>query len=164
MGTLVWSKLKTTPVMTSIQVPSGEVTSQLKETLVTSSNTDTKTSQAQSNKTKNSFTLEKDIGTSMYDELWPVCQTGNSEETDAKTREFLRRVVEILLDHITVQNDRSTKILDFHNPEQLKEVVDFAIPDHPLNLDQLLVDCKDTLKYQVKTGHPRFFNQLSCGL
>ena len=25
-------------------------------------------------------------------ELWPVCQTGNSEETDAKTREFLRQV------------------------------------------------------------------------
>ena len=89
-------------------------------------------------------------------ELWPVCQTGNSEETDAKTREFLRRVVEILLDHITVQNDRSTKILDFHNPDQLKEVIDFAIPDEPLNLDQLLVDCKDTLKYQVKTGKEIF--------
>ena len=115
------------------------------------------------NETKNYFSAE----------LWPVCQTGNSEETDAKTREFLRQVscdwwraghvttsspliggqvVEILLDHITVQNDRSTKILDFHNPEQLKEVIDFAIPEEPLNLDQLLVDCKDTLKYQVKTG------------
>lgn len=84
--------------------------------------------------------------------MWPVCQTGNAEETDAKTREFLRAVVEILLDHITVQNDRTTKILDFHSPDQLKEVIDFAIPDEPLNLDQLLVDCKDTLKYQVKTG------------
>ena len=61
-------------------------------------------------------------------------------------------MVEILLDHITVQNDRTTKILDFHSPDQLKEVIDFAIPDEPLNLDQLLVDCKDTLKYQVKTG------------
>ena len=81
-----------------------------------------------------------------------MCQTGNAEETDAKTREFLRAVVEILLDHITVQNDRTTKILDFHSPDQLKEVIDFAIPDEPLNLDQLLVDCKDTLKYQVKTG------------
>ena len=118
------------------------------------------------NETKNYFSAE----------LWPVCQTGNSEETDAKTREFLRQVscdwwraghvttsspliggqvVEILLDHITVQNDRSTKILDFHNPEQLKEVIDFAIPEEPLNLDQLLVDCKDTLKYQVKTGEGR---------
>ena len=61
-------------------------------------------------------------------------------------------MVEILLDHITVQNDRSMKILDFHNPDQLKEVIDFGIPEEPLNLDQLLVDCKDTLKYQVKTG------------
>ena len=65
--------------------------------------------------------------------------------------------MEILLDHITVQNDRSTKILDFHNPEQLKEVIDFAIPEEPLNLDQLLVDCKDTLKYQVKTGEASIF-------
>ena len=66
--------------------------------------------------------------------------------------------MEILLDHITVQNDRSTKILDFHNPEQLKEVIDFAIPDQPLPLDQLLVDCKDTLKYQVKTGKYTLIN------
>lgn len=48
-------------------------------------------------------------------ELWPVCQTGNSGETDAKTREFLKRVVEILLDHITIQNDRTHKIVDFHS-------------------------------------------------
>lgn len=79
--------------------------------------------------------------------------------------------MEILLDHITIQNDRTVKILDFHSvkvilmnkgnnsliidilqPEQLKEVIDFGIPEDPLNLDQLLVDCKDTLKYQVKTG------------
>ena len=37
-------------------------------------------------------------------------------------------------------------------PEQLKQVIDFTIPADPLPLDQLLVDCKDTLKYQVKTG------------
>ena len=97
-----------------------------------------------------------------FSELWPVCQTGNAEETDAKTREFLRAVVEIMLDHITVQNDRTTKIVDFHSPDQLKEVIDFAIPDEPLNLDQLLVDCKDTLKYQVKTG--KKMSLFSCGV
>ena len=31
-------------------------------------------------------------------------------------------------------------------------MIDFTIPADPLPLDQLLVDCKDTLKYQVKTG------------
>jgi glutamate decarboxylase len=108
--------------------------------------------------------LSKDVGTAHYDELWPVCQDGDFNETDAKTREFLKRVFHILLDHVSFQNDRGNKILDFHTPDQLKGVVDFGIPDEPLNLDQLLVDCKDALKYQVKTGHPRFFNQLSCGL
>ena len=70
--------------------------------------------------------------------------------------------MEILLDHITVQNDRSMKILDFHNPDQLKEVIDFAIPEEPLNLDQLLVDCKDTLKYQVKTGNARLIKDFTA--
>jgi len=153
-------------------VPSGEVQepevsaqAQLKEALVQTKTSSSKEQLERQDTNKNkSFELKQDIGTMLYDELWPVCQTGNAEETDAKTREFLRAVVEIMLDHITVQNDRTTKIVDFHSPDQLKEVIDFAIPDEPLNLDQLLVDCKDTLKYQVKTGHPRFFNQLSCGL
>jgi len=73
-------------------------------------------------------------------------------------------VVDILLDYVTKTNDRREKILDFHHPGQMKESLDLQIPDKPLNLDQLLVDCKDTLKYGVKTGHPRFFNQLSTGL
>lgn len=107
---------------------------------------------------------EEDVGTMHYNDLWPVCQDKAFQETDEKTREFLKRVFHILLNHISVQNDRSTKILDFHSPEQLKAVIDFSIPDDPLNLDQLLTDCQAALKYQVKTGHPRFFNQLSCGL
>ena len=56
------------------------------------------------------------------------------------------------MDYISKTNDRSTKILDFHHPEQMKQSIDLEIPDKPLNLDQLLVDCKDTMKYGVKTG------------
>ncbi|GIY91985.1 glutamate decarboxylase [Caerostris extrusa] len=74
------------------------------------------------------------------------------KDADENTRAFLQKVFEILLDFISKSNDRSAKILDFHQPNQLKEVLDLDIPDEPLNLDQLLVDCKDTLKYQVKTG------------
>ena len=71
---------------------------------------------------------------------------------DRNTREFLHRVIDILLDYVRTSNDRSKKIVDFHHPDQLKEVIDLEIPEKALNLDQLLVDCKDTLKYQVKTG------------
>ena len=48
--------------------------------------------------------------------------------------------------------EQRQSVLQILQPEQLKEVIDFGIPEDPLNLDQLLVDCKDTLKYQVKTG------------
>ncbi|GFR15360.1 glutamate decarboxylase [Trichonephila clavata] len=90
----------------------------------------------------------KDIGTLKYTDLFPL---GKKDSEDV-TRAFLHEVFEILMDFVTKSNDRSAKILDFHQPNQLKEILDLEIPDEPLNLDQLLVDCKDTLKYQIKTG------------
>ena len=86
----------------------------------------------------------------LFAALYPVCQ--EPEAADKNTREFLHRVIDILLDYIKTSNDRSKKILDFHHPEQMREVIDLEIPDKPLNLDQLLVDCKDTMKYGVRTG------------
>uniref|UniRef100_A0A8C9UBR0 Glutamate decarboxylase 3 n=1 Tax=Scleropages formosus TaxID=113540 RepID=A0A8C9UBR0_SCLFO len=83
------------------------------------------------------------------------------------TNRFLQALVQILLTHVNSTFDRTSKVLDFHHPHQLKEGLEgfsLELPDRPENLEQLLVDCRDTLKYGVKTGHPRFFNQLSSGL
>jgi len=104
----------------------------------------------------------KDITDMTYNALFPVCQ--DFKEGDENTREFLRHIIEILLNFITDTNDRSSKVLNFHHPDKLKDKLDLDIPDKPLTLDQLLEDCRDALKYGVKTGHPRFFNQLSTGL
>ncbi|XP_050735590.1 glutamate decarboxylase-like [Eriocheir sinensis] len=101
----------------------------------------------------------REIEPMIYTDLLPWTSTGGPE-----TREFLLRVAEISIDYVRDTFDRNVKILDFHQPEQLKEVLDLEIPNKPLNLEQLLSDCKDALKYQVKTGHPRFMNQLSCGI
>ena len=90
-----------------------------------------------------------------FSALYPVCQ--ETDAADRNTREFLHRVIDILLDYVTTSNDRSKKILDFHHPEQMRESIDLKIPDKPLNLDQLLVDCKDTMKYGVRTGKFIFF-------
>ncbi|CAG5116712.1 unnamed protein product [Candidula unifasciata] len=38
------------------------------------------------------------------------------------------------------------------------------INPEPTDLEQILSDCRETLKYCVKTGHPHFFNQLSTGI
>uniref|UniRef100_A0A8D3D5W2 Glutamate decarboxylase 1-like n=1 Tax=Scophthalmus maximus TaxID=52904 RepID=A0A8D3D5W2_SCOMX len=83
------------------------------------------------------------------------------------TRGFLQEVVNILLGYICKSSQRGSKVLDFHHPHQLKEGLEgfsMDLPDLPETLEQILVDCRDTLKYGVNTGHPRFFNQLSSGL
>ncbi|XP_068956865.1 glutamate decarboxylase 1-like [Petaurus breviceps papuanus] len=83
------------------------------------------------------------------------------------TEHFLLEVVDILLHYIRKTFDEESKILDFHHPHQLLEGLDgfnLELSDQPKPLEQLLVDCRDTLKYGVRTGHPRFFNQLSSGL
>ena len=87
-----------------------------------------------------------------------------------KTSQFLCAVVELLLDYIRKNNDRSSKVLDFHHPttaspsvswdfqfhhpQTLKEMMAHCldIPDDPQSIEQILSDCKETLKYCVKTG------------
>ncbi|RXN05732.1 glutamate decarboxylase 1-like protein [Labeo rohita] len=74
------------------------------------------------------------------------------------TKHFLQELVNILLAYISKSLKRSSKVLDFHYPHQLKEGLEgfsLELPDQPDNLEQLLVDCRDTLKYGVKTGHIR---------
>jgi glutamate decarboxylase len=73
-------------------------------------------------------------------------------DSEPETREFLNRMTEILMDFLHKTFDRSSKILDFHHPEQLLEIIDLSLPNQPKNIDQLLADCRDTLTYQVKTG------------
>ena len=79
-----------------------------------------------------------------------------TEDTEGNTNEFLRKFVEMLLEYLKTTFDRSSKILDFHHPEQLLEILDLTLPNEPQNIDQLLADCRDTLKYQVKTGQSLF--------
>ncbi|KAM3724665.1 Glutamate decarboxylase [Dirofilaria immitis] len=80
------------------------------------------------------------------------------------TKSFLYEIVKILLDYINEENRREKKILDFHHPNEMQKLIDLTIPDTPRTLQELLQDCQEVLRLGVRTGHPRFFNQISCGL
>ncbi|KYN22051.1 Glutamate decarboxylase [Trachymyrmex cornetzi] len=108
---------------------------------------------------ENTYSLSKEHCNLKYSDILP-----HNAEGYPATREFLMKVVDILLDFVKSTNDRNAKILDFHHPADMMRLLDLEIPDTGLTLQQLLLDCSTTLKYQVKTGHPHFFNQLSCGL
>ncbi|KAK0092145.1 hypothetical protein PV326_002101, partial [Microctonus aethiopoides] len=85
-----------------------------------------------------------------YDDNEPDILPQNVEGYPA-TKEFLMKVVDILLDYIKAENDRGTKVLEFHHPNDLMQLLDLELPDNGLTLQQLLLDCSTTLKYQVKT-------------
>ncbi|XP_074112564.1 glutamate decarboxylase isoform X1 [Cotesia typhae] len=108
---------------------------------------------------ENTYSLSKESANLKYSDIIPI-----NAEGYPTTKEFLSKVVDILLDYVKAQNDRNSKVLEFHHPADLMRILDLEIPDNGLTLQQLLIDCSTTLKYQVKTGHPHFFNQLSCGL
>lgn len=50
----------------------------------------------------------------------------------------MQQVVEILYDYIKDENDRNSKILDFHQPDEMKKLLDLSIPEKPMNLGELL--------------------------
>lgn len=69
-----------------------------------------------------------------------------------ETKEFLLKIIDVLLDYVRTQNDRSERVLEFHHPEDMKRLLDLDLPDTALPLQQLVQDCATTLKYQVRTG------------
>uniref|UniRef100_A0A8C5NDX0 Glutamate decarboxylase 2 n=1 Tax=Gouania willdenowi TaxID=441366 RepID=A0A8C5NDX0_GOUWI len=83
---------------------------------------------------------------------------------DTKTMTFLQEVVDILLAYIVESFDRETKVVDFHYPNELLQMNNWELQDEPATLDDILISCRATLKYAIKTAHPRYFNQLSTGL
>ena len=76
------------------------------------------------------------------------------------TREFLNTLVTLLLNYVEMENDRSTRVLEFRHPKQLEQIVDIDVPDEeePCNLYQLILDCQQALQYQVRSG--AFFDKL----
>lgn len=69
-----------------------------------------------------------------------------------ETKEFLLKIIDVLLDYVRTQNDRNERVLEFHHPEDMKRLLDLELPDTALPLQQLVQDCATTLKYQVRTG------------
>lgn len=85
-------------------------------------------------------------------------------DASGETKDFLKKIVEILIDYVELCYDHNNHVLEYHEPDKLKELFDMHIPNEGVSLQHLITDCATVLKLGVKTGHPHFMNQLSCGL
>uniref|UniRef100_A0A3B1IX74 Glutamate decarboxylase 2 n=1 Tax=Astyanax mexicanus TaxID=7994 RepID=A0A3B1IX74_ASTMX len=61
---------------------------------------------------------------------------------DTKTMNFLQEVVDILLAYIVESFDRSTKVIDFHYPNELLQRNNWELSDEPETLDDILISCR----------------------
>ncbi|XP_026816014.1 glutamate decarboxylase-like [Rhopalosiphum maidis] len=93
------------------------------------------------------YQLSKDTAGLHSTDLLPHNLSGQ-----AQTREFLLKVVDILVDYINDVNDRDEKVLHFKHPEEMLRLLKLDIPNEGVPLQNLIDDCSLTLKHQVKTG------------
>ncbi|XP_055711582.1 cysteine sulfinic acid decarboxylase [Phlebotomus papatasi] len=91
---------------------------------------------------------------------------GNSDvryqsQTNRTHEKFLRECIEELLEKaIFSGTDRSSRVLEWRNPEDLASTLDLDLSTDGVTDSQLLDHIRQTIKYSVKTGHPYFVNQL----
>ncbi|CAH1241293.1 GAD1 [Branchiostoma lanceolatum] len=78
--------------------------------------------------------------------------------------DFLKAAFQVIMeDGVRKGRDVTQKVVDFHQPDELRSLLDLEIRDAPEDHQRLIKHMKDTIKYSVRTGHPRFFNQLFSG-
>ncbi|XP_078192698.1 cysteine sulfinic acid decarboxylase isoform X8 [Callithrix jacchus] len=65
--------------------------------------------------------------------------------------------------HVRVLRVRP-KVCEWKEPEELKKLLDLELRSQGESQEQILDRCRAVIRYSVKTGHPRFFNQLFSGL
>ncbi|XP_030638995.1 acidic amino acid decarboxylase GADL1-like [Chanos chanos] len=78
---------------------------------------------------------------------------------------FLRDAMSIIMEEaVNKATDIKEKVCEWQAPEQLKELLDLDLREGGEAQSKILQRCRDAIHYSVKTGHPRFFNQLYGGM
>ncbi|XP_072139632.1 acidic amino acid decarboxylase GADL1-like [Mobula birostris] len=90
----------------------------------------------------------------------------NGPLLDAKAGEkFVEDAFPIIMEEaVRKASDVNEKVCEWQPPEELKKLLDLELRDAGESHHQLLQRCRDVIKYSVKTGHPRFYNQLYAGM
>ncbi|KAL4229121.1 hypothetical protein ACF0H5_012160 [Mactra antiquata] len=88
-----------------------------------------------------------------------------SDFSDPDIQKFLKDIQQLMIDEALVKGtDRNNKVVNFKQPTELKSSIDLTLHNEPTDHDVLLQLSQSIIDGSVKTGHPRFFNQLYSGL
>ncbi|XP_036395449.1 acidic amino acid decarboxylase GADL1-like [Megalops cyprinoides] len=85
---------------------------------------------------------------------------------DIKVAEaFVEEALPLILEEaVRKATDVREKVCEWQPPQRLKEILDLELKEEGEDHSKILERCRDAMRYSVKTGHPRFFNQLYAGM
>lgn len=88
-----------------------------------------------------------------------------SGHPDVNFENFIRTCMdEIIKSAVLAGTNRTTKVVEWHAPSELRQLFDFNLKAEAETTTKLIELLKATIKYSVKTGHPYFINQLYSGV
>ncbi|MBN3325925.1 GADL1 decarboxylase, partial [Atractosteus spatula] len=80
-------------------------------------------------------------------------------------QQFVMEALPLIVEEaIRKATDVNEKVCEWQPPELLKHRLDLELRERGETHQQILERCREVIRYSVKTGHPRFFNQLYAGL
>ncbi|XP_029442316.1 acidic amino acid decarboxylase GADL1 isoform X2 [Rhinatrema bivittatum] len=90
----------------------------------------------------------------------------NGPIIDSKAGEkFVEEAYRMIIEEaVRKATDVTEKVCEWQSPEQLRKLLDVELRDSGESHQRLLQLCQNTIRYSVKTSHPRFFNQLYAGM
>ncbi|XP_016962075.1 cysteine sulfinic acid decarboxylase [Drosophila biarmipes] len=78
---------------------------------------------------------------------------------------FIRACVDEIIKLAVFQGtNRASKVVEWHEPAELRQLFDFQLREKGESQDKLRELLRETIRFSVKTGHPYFINQLYSGV
>lgn len=78
---------------------------------------------------------------------------------------FIRACVDEIIKLAVFQGtNRSSKVVEWHEPAELRQLFDFQLREKGESQEKLRELLRETVRFSVKTGHPYFINQLYSGV
>ncbi len=83
---------------------------------------------------------------------------------ESELARLLPPTVRLALEYFAALEDPATPVVEYLPPPALQEALGLSFGSEAQSIDAILAAAKTTLRYSVRTGHPRFFNQLYGGV
>ena len=68
------------------------------------------------------------------------------------------KVTLLIKDYLHQFEERDSKVVEFHTPNELRKLVDLSLPEEGIEEDEIVDLCKKTLQYCVHVGMLKFNN------